>query len=74
MTTELWSIRRIAREYGVDHTTARWWTQRDWFPEPVENRGGSAGTLYDPAAIRKAINGYNRRRPTNPTTGRRRNA
>jgi hypothetical protein len=75
MSSELWTIRKIARHYNVDPKTAHRWTLQPWFPDPVTRamRRGQA-TQYDPAAVRRAIRAYDRRRPLNPATGRRRNA
>lgn len=53
---ETWTIRDIAREYGVDPKTAHYWTTQPWFPPsiaPARKRG--IPIHYDPAKVRAAV-------------------
>ena len=60
---ELWTINRIAKEYGVTPKAAHYWTTRPWFPEPVQRaQGRGYATLYDSEKVRAAKANYERRR------------
>jgi transposase-like protein len=47
--SDLWTIRRIAREYDIAPSHAHRWTREEWFPKP------QPGGMYDPAEVRAAV-------------------
>jgi transposase-like protein len=42
----LWTIGDIARHYGLDPNSVRYWTTREGFPAAVEARGRAGAALY----------------------------